>query len=73
MALYTLLLCADDIANFNHYLSIFALDRGGGITYFDHCTYTPGNEMKVGVKPFSRKIVVLNNVDKCEILIRPPY
>ncbi len=71
MALYTLLLYADDIAYFNHYLFIFALDRV--VPYFGHCSYTPGNEMKVGVKPFSRMIVVLNNVDKCEILIRPPY
>ncbi len=73
MALYTHLLCADDIANFNHYLCMFSWNGEGG-TGFDHCrTYTPGNEMKVRVKPFSGEIVLLNNLDKCEIFIRPLY
>ncbi len=54
-------------------LPISAIIWSRGVPYFDHCSYTPGNEIKVGIKPFSRKIVVLNNVNKCKILMRPPY
>ncbi len=42
---------------FDHFCS------GLGVPYFVHWSYIPGNEMKVVVKPFSGKIVVLNNVD----------